>query len=127
MATRTPGTPPNAPLLRSLLAAEGAAGRYHATLGVLHLTSALLQAACPAPALATIVSFFAPLTKVVVGGVVGMVQGHENTHYYSMFTVPALLPSTTDNHKGAYFVSALYFWMLLVSPSCVFLSILLLW
>lgn len=57
MAARASGSPPDAPVLRQLLAAEGALGRYPATHALLNLLISLLQAACPAPSLATLVSF----------------------------------------------------------------------
>ena len=57
MAARAPGSPPDAPVLRQLVIAEGVIGRYAATQALLNLLISLLQASCPAPSLATLVSF----------------------------------------------------------------------
>lgn len=57
IAARSPASPPEAPILTKLVAAEGAAARYPATLALLHSLISLLQAGCPSPALAPLVSF----------------------------------------------------------------------
>ena len=57
MAARAPAALPEAPLLRRVLLVESEIGRYPATQAFLQLLIALLQAGCPSPSLATLVSF----------------------------------------------------------------------
>lgn len=57
IAARSPASPPDAPLVTKLVTAEGTAARYPATRALLQLLISLLQAGCPSPALAPLVSY----------------------------------------------------------------------
>ena len=57
IAARSPASPPDAPLVTKIVAAEGAAARYPATGALLQVVISLLQAGCPSPSLAPLVSF----------------------------------------------------------------------
>jgi hypothetical protein len=57
VAIFTPASPPEAPILTKLIASEGATARFPATRALLQLLISLLQAGCPSPALAPLVSF----------------------------------------------------------------------
>ncbi len=54
---RSPASPPEAPILKKLISSEGATANYPSIQAILQLLISLLQAGCPSPALAPLVSF----------------------------------------------------------------------